>query len=109
MNIIDSFLKDFDWERFKGLHVSILADCWSLRAYISNSGGYFKDAVEAATNGLKVDEKHVNSLHARGYAYIQLGKYNDAKKDLELALEVAADPVKRKQLSKLFNTLRARD
>lgn len=105
---LDTFLRDFQWERFKGHCVGSLADCWSLRAYINNSGGFFPEALTAATNGLEVDENHVNSLHARGYAHIQLSQYGDAKSDLLRALQLTTDSLKRRQISQLFDTLRVR-
>lgn len=105
---LDTFLRDFQWERFTGQRVGSLADCWSLRAYINNSGGYFEDAITAASNGLEVDDKHVNSLHARGYAYIQLDEYINAENDLLRALQLTIDPLKRRQISQLLDTLKVR-
>jgi tetratricopeptide (TPR) repeat protein len=108
VSVVDDFLADLGWERFKGTRVAGIADCWSLRAFINNSGGRFDEAVAAATQGLDVDPDHVNSLHACGYAYIQLGEYDQAKVDLERALLLTPDPVKRRQISRLLDTLRAR-
>jgi regulator of sirC expression with transglutaminase-like and TPR domain len=57
---------------------------------------------------LEVSPDHVNSLHVRGYARIQLGEYEEATKDLERALELAVDPGKERQITQLLHTLRAR-
>jgi serine/threonine protein kinase len=106
---LTAILEEFRWSRFKDSRLSRLADAWSLRAYINNSGGFFDDAVEAASNGLIVHPDHVNSLHARAYAYIQLGKYDGARQDLEAAIELTGDPRKREQLYRLLATLRVRE
>lgn len=108
VEVLDGFLRDFRWERFEGQRVAALADCWSLRSFINNSAAFFDDAVEAATNGLRIDNNHVNSLHARGYAYIQLGKYPEASRDLEKALDLAVEPRKRDQIVRLLETLKVR-
>lgn len=85
-----------------------IADAWSLLGYIKNSWQKYEEAIEAATNGLSVDPDHVNALHVRGYAFVQLSKYNEAQKDLERALEITTDPAKRRQISLLLHTVRAR-
>jgi tetratricopeptide (TPR) repeat protein len=108
VQLLATFLKDFKWERFAGSKLVGLADCWSLGAFIHNSSGFFKEAVEAAANGLRVHSEHVNSLHARGYAYIQLGRYGEAESDLKKALDLTADPKKRDQIGKLLETLKVR-
>jgi tetratricopeptide (TPR) repeat protein len=108
LTIIDSAMRDVRWERFVSRRVPRIADCWSLRAFIKNSSARFAEAVEAATNGLKVDIDHVNSLHARGYAYIQIGQYAEALDDLKRGLELATTPAKRRQISGLLDTLRVR-
>ncbi len=107
-NALNVFLSNFRWERFQGLRVPKLADAWSLRAFINNSAGLFARAIEAATNGLKVDTDHINALHARGYAYIQTGEYEKAKEDLESAMKLSQEPGKREQIGKLLKTLRIR-
>lgn len=106
--VIDLAMHKAQWERFIGKKVPRIADCWSLRAYINNSGGYFDDAIDAATKGLRVDGDHVSSLHARGYAYIQPGQYAEAENDLRRALQHAATPTKRRQTSGLLDTLKVR-
>jgi serine/threonine protein kinase len=105
---LEAMFGQVDWERFAGSDLALLADCWSLKGFIKNSSSYYKDAVDAATNGLKVSPDHVNSLHVRGYARIQLGEYEEATKDLERALELAVDPGKERQITQLLHTLRAR-
>lgn len=105
VEFLEDFLKHFEWERFEGKEVARLADAWSLKAYINNSGGYFQDAVQAAENGLTVQPGHVNSLHARAYAFIQLEEYAAAENDLLTALELAEDPRKRTQVRQLLSTL----
>lgn len=101
-------LAEMQWERFRNARITRLADCWSLCAFIHNSGGFFEDAVAAATNGLDIDPDHVSSLHSRGYAYIQLGSYSQAQQDLKEAFDLASVPTKRRQISGLLNTLKAR-
>ena len=108
VDIINATMEQIRWERFVGAKVTRLADCWSLRAFINNSASRFPDAVTAATNGLQVDNNHVNSLHSRGYAYIQQGDYPAAKRDLDRALELAETPTKRQQISSLLDTLKSR-
>lgn len=105
---LTSFLQEFKWERFKGRHFSELADAWSLRAYINNSGGLFQEAINACENALTVDSKHVNSLHACGYAYLQMGRYDEAERDLSSALELADSSAKRAQIRRLLDTIRLR-
>jgi regulator of sirC expression with transglutaminase-like and TPR domain len=68
----------------------------------------FKEAIQAATNGLKISPLHVNSLHARGYALIQTGEYERAQKDLKQGHEVTDDPKKRQQFGHLLETVRVR-
>jgi tetratricopeptide (TPR) repeat protein len=105
---LDQILQQIRWERFANVRVTRIADCWSLQAYIHNSAGLFENAVDAASNGLTVDPDHVSSLHARGYAYIQLGRYREAHQDLTRAFDLATLPTKRRQISGLLSTLRAR-
>jgi serine/threonine protein kinase len=105
---LDRVLDGFGTTRFKGKRVAKLADCWSLRAYINNSAGLFEAAISSATHGLEVDEDHVSSLHARGYAFIQIAKYTDAIKDLERALERTEDSKKRIQIRGLIETAKSR-
>lgn len=108
VQILEAFLEQFDWQRFRGSRVTILADCWSLRAFINNSAGLYGQAVIAATNGLGIDPDHVNSFQARAYAKTQLGAYPEALEDLQHALTLPASPVKRRQLSQLLDTVRDR-
>ncbi len=108
VEIIDAAMRDVEWERFVGKKAPRIADFWSLRAYINNSAGYFEEAIEAASKGLRADSAHVSSLHARGYAYIQQGKYDEAAGDLGRALELADTPTKRRQISGLLDTLKVR-
>ena len=108
VKVLDTFLRDFRWERFEGQGITRIADCWSLRGFISNSMGLFDAAVDAASKGLRTDGDHANSLHVRGYAYVQLGRYVEAEADLSRALDLTRDVRKRGQITKLLETLRVR-
>jgi serine/threonine protein kinase len=104
-----TFLKSIKWARFKNSRITALADCWSFLAFMDNGNPrFYKDAVESAMHGLEIDPDHVNSLHARGYAYAQLGKDKEAKADLEKALEKATDPTKRIQIDRLLSAVKER-
>lgn len=108
LSTLNAFLREFDWEQFRGTEVASLADLWSFAAYLHNSGGNYSKADAAATNGLQVDPNHVNSLHTRGYARIQLGRDKDAKEDLERALESTQNRRKRSQINRLLGAIRGR-
>lgn len=106
---MDDFLKRIQWERFKNSKITALADCWSFRAFMDNGNPrFYQNAIKSATHGLEIDPDHVYSLHARGYAYAQLGKDKEAKADLEKALERVADPLKRKQIDRLLKAIKER-
>lgn len=109
VDLLDEFLENFDWRRFEKQGLQPLANCWSLKGFIKNSSGRYDDAIEAATNGLAVDEFDVNSLHVRGFAQIQLGRNQEAKDDLERALAITTDSRKRAQLRELLFTIRDRE
>jgi len=109
-SILESFLREIRWERFKGSNIAPLADCWSFRAFMSSSDPrFYNDAIESATNGLEIYPDHVNSLHARGYVYAQLGLDEEAKIDLKKALERATDPTKQKQIGNLLKAIENRE
>lgn len=105
VDALTKFLKDLNWPRFRRSGVASLADCWSFVAYVRNSQGKYTHAVAAATKGIRVDERHVNSYHTRGYALIQLGRDLDAQKDLRKALSLAKDQRKQTQISRLLEAV----
>jgi len=108
LRILDEFLKRLNWERFIGSGSVALADCWSLKAYINNSLGFYNDSIKDASNGLKVKSDHVNSLHSRGYAFIQRGEDKNAKDDLEKALKNTEDERKKAQITQLIEAVKRR-
>jgi serine/threonine protein kinase len=105
---LTEFLEHFRWERFKDCRFDGLADAWSLRAFINNSAGLFNEAIKASSNAISVNPKHVNSLHSRGYAYIQQGRYEEAERDLTEALNLAEESHKRAQIRRLLDTIKFR-
>jgi len=110
VDTLTTLFDELNWKRFKGQGVTPLADCWSLMGFIKNSSGRFGEAVEAATNGLAIESEHLSSLHVRGYANIQLGDYEQARTDLERALELATgDANKQRQITALLYTIRERE
>jgi serine/threonine protein kinase len=105
---LNQLLESIEWKRYERSNINRIADCWSLQAFINNSSGHFEEAIDAASNGLRVSPTHVDSLHARGYAYLQLGKNAEALDDLEHAIEQAISPSKRDQIRGLLSTVKDR-
>lgn len=108
LSTIDIVVSEIELDDVRGTKIPVLADLCSLRGYISNSGGQYGEAIQAATRGLEIDPTHVNSLHIRAYANVQLGKYERAKEDLDRALEFPTTSLKRNQLRQLLDTVRDR-
>jgi len=100
---------EIDWNQFENSDFDLLADCWSLKGFISNASARYDEAVKAATNGLAIKPTHVQSLHVRGYARIHLGNYAQAVADLQQVLELSSDPAKQRQVMQLLHTIRSRE
>lgn len=109
VDLLDSLMERIQWQQFKATKVEAVPDCWSLRAFINNSAGFYFQAIDSATNGLEVFADHMNSLFARGYAYAQIGEYYSAVTDLERALKLAKDmPRKEEQIQRLLDSVKRR-
>lgn len=108
VDTLTEFLEALDWQRFERSKIASLADCWSFAAYVRNSEGRYREAVAAATNGLRIDRNHVNSHQVRGYALAQLGKDDDAQKHLRKALSLTKDEKKQTQITRLLLAIEQR-
>jgi len=85
--------------------IPLIADCWSLLAFIHNRSGNYLEAKDAATKGIAIDSKHANSYHVRGFALFRLHDHKGAKRDLEKALRYTQDIKKQRQINQLLRVL----
>lgn len=64
----------------------------------------FKSAISDCTSSLKLDNTYVKAYQRRSAAYISLGMYNEAKKDLNEVLKLEPNNKQAKLDTKLVNS-----
>jgi tetratricopeptide (TPR) repeat protein len=77
--------------KLKGSYPGTLPDAWNNLGVLATREGRISDSIEKFQQALKLDPRHVLSLDNLGNAYRAGKQWDEARKVLEFALEVAPD------------------